>query len=56
MVLYTLPITDAELDQETTTALDMMTRRGEVVGGLMPLPDGMEYSADQRVAPEKYQL
>ena len=56
MTLYTLPITDAELDQATTTAADMMTRRGEVVGGLMPLPDGMEYSASQRIPPEKYQL
>ena len=56
MVLYTLPITDAELDRVTMASADMMTRRGEVVGGLMPLPDGMEYSSAQRVPPEKYQL
>ena len=56
MVLYTLPITDAELDHVTMASADMMTRRGEVVGGLMPLPEGMAYSAAQRVPPEKYSL
>ena len=54
MVLHTLPITDAELDRVTTASADMMTRRGEVVGGIMPLPEGMEYSSAQRVPKEKY--
>jgi LmbE family N-acetylglucosaminyl deacetylase len=56
MVLHALPITEAELDRATTTSADMMTRRGEVVGGIMPLPEGMEYSSAQRVPAEKYQI
>lgn len=56
MVLHTLPITDAELDRITLPSADMMTRRGEVVGGIMPLPEGMEYSSAQRVPAEKYRL
>ena len=53
-VLYTLPITDAELEGLEEGPGYGMGRRGEVVGALMPLPEGMEYSSNYRIAPEKY--
>ena len=55
MVRYTLPVTDAEL-----VGIDMapeagMGRRSEMVGGLMPLPEGMEYTSQYRFTKQMYQ-
>ncbi len=53
-VLYYLPITEHELEARDEGPGFGMARRGEVVGGLMPLPPGMEYTSASRVAKEKY--
>ena len=55
MVRYTLPVTDAELDRITESPEMGMGRRGEMVGALMPLPPNMAFTAEHRVAKEKYQ-
>ena len=54
MVRYTLPVTDYDLEKGTPLGGDGMARRSEIVGGLLPLPPGMAYSAQHRVSPEKY--
>ena len=55
-VLYNLPVSDAELERFEEGPGYGMGRRGEVVGALMPLPEGMAYSSKFRIAPEKYNM
>ena len=54
MVRYTLPITDAELDLGDAPHEAVMGRRGEMAGGLMPLPPNMAFTSQYRVPREKY--
>ena len=54
MVRYTLPISDKELDQVDEPMGNMMARRSEMVPAFMPLPEGMGFSSDHRISPEKY--
>ena len=54
-VRYTLPVTDHELDVGTEPNEAVMGRRGEMVGGLMPLPPGMGFTSQYRVPKEKYE-
>ena len=54
MVRYTLPVTEAELDTIDMSPEEAMGRRSEIVGGLMPLPEGMGYSSRYRFAKEAY--
>lgn len=56
LVLYTLPVTDAELDRVDSVSVNVMARRGEVVGGIMPLQEGTEYTAAHRVPKERYRI
>jgi LmbE family N-acetylglucosaminyl deacetylase len=53
-VLYYLPITEHEMEAREQGPEAGMGRRGEIVGGLMPLPPNMAYSSDYRVPKEKY--
>lgn len=55
MVRYTLPVTDAELDLIDAPNDTIMGRRGEIIGGLMPLPESMSFTAQCRVAKERYE-
>ncbi len=54
MVRYTLPITDHELGMIDDPHETVMGRRGEMVGGIMPLPPDMAFSSRFRVPEEKY--
>jgi len=54
MVRYTLPITDSELDRINEPHEAVMGRRGEMVGGLMPMPPNMTFTSQYRVPKEKY--
>lgn len=54
MIRHTLPITDAELELENESNEDLMGRRGEMAGGLMPLPPNMAFTSQYRVPKEKY--
>ena len=54
-VLYYLPITEQEMEGHQQGPEVGMGRRGEIVGGLMPLPPNMAYSSAYRVPKEKYQ-
>jgi len=56
LVLYTLPVTDAELDLVDSASVNMMARRGEVVGGLMPLENNTSYTAEHRVPKNRYRI
>ena len=55
MVRYTLPVTDAELAGIDMPPEEGMGRRSEMVGGLMPLPDGMDYTSQYRFTKEMYE-
>ena len=54
MIRYSLPITDSELDLIDEPGEAMMGRRGEMAGGLMPLPPNMAFTSQYRVPKEKY--
>jgi LmbE family N-acetylglucosaminyl deacetylase len=54
MVRYSLPITDSELDLIDEPHEAMMGRRGEIVGGLMPMPPNMAFTSEYRIPKEKY--
>ena len=54
MVRYTLPITDHELGMIDDPHETVMGRRGEMVGGIMPLPPDMAFTSRFRVPEEKY--
>ena len=54
MVRYTFPITDSELDLIDEPDEAMIGRRGEIVGGLMPLPPNMAFTSEYRIPKEKY--
>ena len=51
---YTLPITDSDLDLIDESHEVLMGRRGEMIGGLMPMPPGMAFTSQYRVPKEKY--
>lgn len=53
---YTLPITDAELEQIDQSPEVGMGRRSEIVGAFTPLPPDMEFSSKYRTPKEKYNL
>ncbi len=55
MVRYTLPVTDAELAGIDLPPEEAMGRRSEMVGGLMPLPEGMGYTSQYRFTKEMYE-
>ena len=55
MVRYTLPVTDAELETIEESPEAGMGRRSEIVGGLMPLPQGMTFSDQYRFSKEQYE-
>jgi len=55
MVRYTLPVTDAELETIEESPEAGMGRRSEIVGGLMPLPQGMSFSDQYRFSKEQYE-
>ena len=54
-VRYTLPITDHELERIDEPPEAMMGRRGEMIGGLMPLPPNMGFTSQYRIPKEKYE-
>ena len=56
MVRYTLPVTDAELAGIDMPPEHSMGRRSEMIGALMPLPPGMEYSSEYRFTKEMYEV
>lgn len=51
---YTLPITDSDLDLIDESGEAVLARRGEIVGGLMPLPPNMAFTSQYRIPKEKY--
>ena len=55
MVRYTLPVIDAELATIDLSPDAGMGRRSEIVGGLMPLPEGMTFSDEYRFSEEQYE-
>ena len=55
MVRYTLPVADAELHTIDMSPEEMMGRRSEIVGGLMPLADDMGYTSQYRFTKEQYE-
>jgi len=55
MVRYALPVTDAELARIDMSPEAGMGRRSEIIGGLMPLPEGMTYSDQYRFSKEQYE-
>lgn len=51
---YTLPISDVDLKQVSDPANEGMARRSEIVAGLMPLPEGMEFTSEFRIPGQMY--
>jgi len=52
---YTLPVSDVDLKQVSDPAEEGMGRRSETVAGLMPLPEGMEFTSEFRITKEQYE-
>jgi LmbE family N-acetylglucosaminyl deacetylase len=53
-VCYTLPISDADLHRQNEPSSEVIARRGEIVAGLMPLPDRQAYTSAHRIPKEMY--
>ena len=54
MVRYTLPVTDAELDRIDESSEAALGRRGEMTGGLLPLPPNTSFTSQYRVPRDRY--
>jgi len=54
-VRYTLSVSDFELNSIDESPEASMIRRGEIVGGLMPLPPNVHYNSEHRVPRDRYE-
>ena len=55
-ICYTLPVSDADLHRQIEPVSEVIARRGEMVAGLMPLPDGQIFASEFRMPRHKYDL
>ena len=51
---YTLPFSEADIRKAEGLSEEGMARRSEIVAARMPLPEGMGFSSEHRIAPEQY--
>lgn len=54
MVRYTLPVSDADLYRQVEPNSESIARRGEIIAGQIPLPNGQKYTSAYRFSKTMY--